>query len=57
MVKNEQNIVLGLGMLKEMEYMVKEVQQNLKVSHNQQKSYMDLKRTPREFNIGDHVYL
>ena len=33
------------------------MQPNLKVSHDQQKSYADLKRTPREFNVGDHVYL
>ena len=50
-------IVLGPNMLKEMEQMVKEVQQNLKVAQDRQKSYADLKRTPREFNVGDHVYL
>ena len=36
---------------------VKEVQPNLKVSQDWQKRYTDLKQTPREFNIGDHVYL
>ena len=37
---------------------VKEVQPNLKVAQDRQKkSYADLKRTPREFNVGDHVYL
>ena len=36
---------------------VKEVQQNLKVAQDRHKSYDDLKITPREFNIGDHVYL
>ena len=50
-------IVLGPDMVKEMEQMVKEVQQNLKVAQDRQKSYADLKRIPREFNVGDHVYL
>ena len=40
-----------------MEQMVKEVQQNLKVAQDWQKSYADLKRTPRELNLGDHGYL
>ena len=35
----------------------KEVQQNFKVSQDWHKSYADIKRTWREFNIGDHVYL
>jgi hypothetical protein len=28
----------------------------LKEAQDRQKSYADSKRTPREFNIGDHVY-
>ena len=50
-------IVLGPDILKDMEQIVKEVQQNLKVGQDRRKSYPDLKRTPREFNIGDHSYL
>ena len=30
---------------------------NLKVSQDRKKSYVDLKRTPREFQVGDHVYI
>jgi len=36
---------------------VKQVQKNLKVAQDRQKSFADLKRTPREFQVGDHVYL
>jgi hypothetical protein len=45
-----------LGM-KEMEQQVTQIKQNLKVAWNRQKSYSDQKRTPREFKMGDHVYL
>jgi hypothetical protein len=44
-------------MLKEMEQQVTQIKQNLKVTHDRQKSYIDQKRTPREFKMGDHVYL
>ena len=39
-----------------MEQVVKEVQQNLKFAQYRQKRYTDLKQTPRDFNVGDHVY-
>jgi hypothetical protein len=50
-------IYFGLDMLKEMEQQVTQIKQNLKVTQNRQKSYVDQKRTPREFKMGDHVYL
>ena len=33
------------------------MQQNLKASHDKNKSYVDLRKTPREFHVGDHVYI
>jgi hypothetical protein len=36
---------------------VTQIKQNLRVSHNQQKSYANQKRTPREVKVGDYVYL
>ena len=42
-------LVLGLELLKEMELIVKQVQGNLKVAQDQQKSQADLKQTPKEF--------
>jgi hypothetical protein len=50
-------ISFGPDMLKEMEQQVTQIKQNLKVAQNRQKSYVDQKRTPREFKMGDHVYL
>ena len=40
-----------------MEKQVTQIKQNLKVAQNRQKSYVDQKRTPREFKTRDHVYL
>jgi hypothetical protein len=40
-----------------MEQQVVQIRQNLKISQDRQKSYVDRKRTPREFKTGDHVYL
>ena len=50
-------LMLGLDLLKDMELTVKQVQQKLKATQGRQKSYSDLKRTPREFQVGDHVYI
>ena len=36
---------------------MKHVQQNLKVAQDMQKSYAGLKRTPREFQVGEHLYI
>ena len=45
-------LVLGLELLKEAEEIVKQVQCNLKVAQDRQKSQIDLKRTPKEFQVG-----
>jgi hypothetical protein len=50
-------ISLGPNIMREMEQQVTQIKQNLKVAQNRQKSYVDQKRTPREFKTGDHVYL
>jgi hypothetical protein len=44
-------IIVGPNMLKEMEQQVIQIKQNLKVAQNRQKSYVDRKRTPREFKM------
>ena len=43
--------------MKEMEEIVKQVQGNLKVAQDQQKSQADLKITPKEFQVGEHVFI
>ena len=50
-------LMLGPNLLKDMELTVKQVQQNLKASRERHKSYVDLKITPREFQVDDHVYI
>ena len=40
-----------------MEEIVKQVQGNLKVAQDQQKSQANLKRTPKEFQLGEHVFM
>ena len=50
-------LVLGTELLKEMELIVKQVQGNLKIAQDQQKSKADLKRTPKEFQVGKHVFI
>ena len=40
-----------------MELTLKYVQHNLKAAQGKQKNYIDLKITPREFQVGDHVYI
>jgi hypothetical protein len=44
-------------MMKEMEQQVIQINKKLKIYQDRQKSYVDRKRTPREFKIGDHFYL
>jgi hypothetical protein len=44
-------------MLKEIEQKVIHIRKNLRIAQDRQKSYVEMKRTPREFKAGDHVYL
>ena len=50
-------LVLGPKLLKEMEKIVKQLQGNLKVAQDRQKSQAELKRTPKEFQVGEHVFI
>jgi hypothetical protein len=50
-------VTIKPDMLKEIEQQVIQIRQNLKIAQDRQKSYANLKRTPREFKAGDHVYL
>eukprot|EP00253_Pinus_taeda_P033626 PITA_33626 len=53
----DNKLALGPDMLAEMEATIKKVCQNLKVAQDRQKVYVDKKRTHKEFQLGDHVYL
>ena len=50
-------LVLGPELLKKMEEIVKQVQGNLKIAQDRQKNQADLKRTPKEFQVGEHVFI
>ena len=50
-------LMLGPNMLKALELTVKQVQGNLKTAQDRQKSHADLKRTPKEFQVGEHVFV
>ena len=50
-------LMLGPDLLKDMELTVKQLQQILNAAQDRKKSYVDLKITPREFHVGDHVYI
>ena len=50
-------LVLGPELLKEMEEIVKQVQGNLKIAQDHQKSQADLKRTPKGFQVGENVFI
>ena len=43
--------------MKEMEEIVKQVQGNMKVAQDRQKSQLDLKINPKEFQVGEHVFI
>ena len=49
-------LVLGPELLKEMELIVKQVQGHLKIAQYRQKIQADLKWTPKEFQLGEHVF-
>ena len=49
--------MLGPNLLKEMELTVKHVQSNLKIAQDRQKSHAYLKRTQKEFQVGEHVFV
>ena len=50
-------IILGTDFIKEMEYEVVPVKQNLKISQDKHKSYADQNWVDKEFKVGDHIYL
>ena len=43
--------------MNEAEKKVQIIQQHMKAAQSRQKSYVDKRRRPLEFNIGDYVYL
>jgi hypothetical protein len=52
-----ERITLGLDILKEMEQQVTRIKLNMKVAQDRHKRCADRNMNPREFKVGDHVYL
>ena len=50
-------VIVGPEMLKDMEEQVTKIRQNLKIAQDRQKSYADMNRNFREFQVGEHVFL
>jgi len=50
-------LMLGPDMLRSMELTMKQLQQHLKVAQDRQKCHADQKQAPREFEIGEHMYV
>jgi hypothetical protein len=49
--------VVGTDLLKEMEEKMMKIKQNLKVSRDKNKIYVDKERNHREFKVDDHFFL
>jgi hypothetical protein len=52
-----ERVIFGPDIVTEAEEKVKQIQANILVAQYRQKSYVDKRRHPLEFGVGDHVYL
>jgi hypothetical protein len=52
-----ERVIFGPDIVTEAEEKVKQIQANILVVQYRQKSYVDKRRHPLEFGVGDHVYL
>jgi hypothetical protein len=49
--------VFGPNILLEAKENIKMVQENFKIAHSRQRSYVDIRRRELSFEVGDYVYL
>jgi hypothetical protein len=52
-----ERVMFGSDIVTEAEEKVKQIQANILAAQSRQKSYTDKRRSPLEFEVGDHVYL
>jgi len=52
-----ESVVVGPELLRQTTKKVKLIQERMKASQSRQKSYVDQRRRPLEFVVGDHVFL
>jgi co-chaperonin GroES (HSP10) len=52
-----ERVIFGPDIVTEVEEKVKQIEANILAAQSRQKSYSDKRRSPLEFEVGDHVYL
>jgi co-chaperonin GroES (HSP10) len=52
-----ERVIFGPDIVTEAEEKVKQIQANILAAQSHQKSYTDMRHSPVEFEVGDHVYL
>jgi hypothetical protein len=52
-----ERVIFGPDIVTEAEEKVKQIQANILAAQSRQKSYTDKRRSPLEFEVGNHVYL
>jgi hypothetical protein len=52
-----ERVIFGPDLMTEAEEKVKQIQTNILAAQSRQKSYTNKRRSPLEFEVGDHVYL
>jgi hypothetical protein len=55
--ESSERVIFGLDIMTEAEEKVKQIQANILAAQTRQKSYSNKRRSPLEFEVGDHVYL
>jgi len=56
-VEPDERRYYGIDFVNEVEKKVQTIQQHMRAAQSRQKSYVDKRRRPLEFNVGDYVYL
>jgi hypothetical protein len=54
---SQERVIFGLDIVVEVEATVRRIQENLKAAKLRQESYVNKRRRPLQFEVGDHVYL
>jgi hypothetical protein len=55
--ESSERVIFGSDIVTKVEEKVKQIQANILAAQSRQKSYTDRRRSPSEFEVGDHVYL
>jgi len=53
----DQALILGPNWIQETTETIRKIQEHIRATQSRQKSYVDKRRRPLEFNVGDKVFL